>query len=130
MYELKPFSVRVYCGSLYTPDGRIIENPSILIDGDVFLKYGEFDVVNNYFSRVVEGYTSMLQSIHELGLIRFDKYSSSEFTVKDICYILRRCMEFSASGFAEKLRLNFGTSEFLDWLRSEQERIPLQVEEI
>ena len=110
---LRHDSPRVIFGSLFTGSGVIVEDVSLLIDGDILFKWGSYEDICVVHDKLVKTFISSGLSTDEISLIYFDRYSSSDFTINDICYILRRCLEFTGSGFASKLRTIWESEEFL-----------------
>lgn len=106
----------------------VVDNPSVLIDGDVVIMCGDYHDVDAYYTLLVKRFKDIGLDTSDISMIRFNSDVGNDFTIKDICYILRRCMEFTASGFASNLRTLWGTPKFLDWLRYEEKRVPLSVE--
>lgn len=104
-------------GSLYNPFHGRIEEPSIIIDGDVVLKIGSYPILRPY-------YDTLVQTFEDAVFIRFD---TQRIPIEDIAYIYRRCMEFTHTGFAYELVVNWGSADFLTWLTKEQTHIPLDI---
>lgn len=104
-------------GSLYNPFHGRIEEPSIIIDGDVVLKIGPYTILRPYYDTLVQA-----GPFEDAVFIRFDP---QKIPIEDIAYICRRCMEFTHTGFAYDLVVNWGSADFLTWLTEEQKRIPL-----
>lgn len=113
-------SYREYKGRVYNSADRLVDDPAILIDGDVVVKIDKYDIVNLYFSVL-----SSSECFADIILIRFD---DRKLEADSIAYIFRRCTEFTASGFARKLTETWGTSEFIEWLENEKRLVPLEVE--
>lgn len=128
-YEIKEYSVYVRDGNLYSREGKAISNPAMLVDGDCLLRYGEYDmVVRVYRNRLISAmklFDSSSNRVSSLKIIKFDV--GNGLNIEDIAYIFRRAAEFTATGFILNLVDNWGKAEFLDWLKKEEERIPIQV---
>lgn len=113
-------------GSLYRSDGSIIEDPAMLIDGDILLYLGEYARLN---AKLQTLQTIDVSCFMDLRLIRFQKGDTdNSLTTSDLAYIFRRAMEFTATGFVQNLSDHWGRADFLPWLRHEEIRIPLEVE--
>lgn len=110
-------------GKLYNYEGKEIIDPSILIDGDVLLRYGFGDTVESCFNRFLEASKRSGLETDSVCLIKFNEL----LPLEDILYIYVRGIEFTATGFLNSLRLKWGTDEFLPWLEEEKSRIPLSL---
>lgn len=106
-------------GTLYTASHTTIDEPSIIIDGDVVVKAGSYKLLQTYYGIML---TSEL--ISNAILIRFD---AQKLPIEDIAYIFRRCIEFTATGFAQQLVEHWGANHFQTWLAEEKKHIPLNV---
>lgn len=129
----------VRCDSLYRPDGTEIENPAILITkDDIFCKYGDVDLVTREFDRRVNAYASVgfTEEVANLVMVSFDTFLG--LPTETIAYIIRRGMEYTATGFVAKLAYlisnpnnykdaNEQASCIKTWLDAEIERIPIDV---
>ena len=104
-------------GSLYNPFHGRIEEPSIIIDGDVVLKIGPYTILRPY-------YDTLVQAFEDAVFIRFDP---QKIPIEAIAYICRRCMEFTHTGFAYELVVNYGSADFMTWLTKGQKHIPLDI---
>jgi hypothetical protein len=103
--------------SLYNPFHERIEEPSIIIDGDVCLKIGSYPILSLYYKELVQ-----VKPFKDAVFIRFDP---QKIPIEDIAYICHRCMEFTHTGFAYQFIVNWGSDKFLTWLMEEQKRIPI-----
>lgn len=113
-------SAYFYNGSLYTLTGRIIETPSVLVDAgmDMILTWGEPEDIRTEFNRItsaVPGFSERLEVIELSGL---DK--------KQACYVIRRMMEFTASGFVRALCAKSRDPDVMAWLEAEMTRVPIE----
>lgn len=125
MYNSRKGAVYVECGSLFNQNGIEIQNPALLIDGNILVAYGGLDIVNQKFEKVVNINRQAGINCNELVLISFDRYAHEDFGIDDICYIFRRAIEFTATQFIKNLVENWGTDEFISWIKREQKKLPI-----
>lgn len=129
VYKLQDFSVYIKDGSLYNSEGSIIEDPSILVDGDVLLCASSYKAALAYFNKMMEAFKKCGLKVNTLKLYRFSvDFKGIGLKVDDIAYIFRRALEFTGTGFVLNLQINWGNSNFKSWLRSEEVSIPLELE--
>lgn len=118
-------SAYLYCGSIYNARDQIVDTPSILIDGenDIFLGWGNTEAM----------YAKMKASnalFTTLGV-------ETPLTVVDLsplpkdvaCYIIRRMMEYTASGFVWRFLEHQDDPNALEWLAAEMQRVPIALEQ-
>lgn len=119
----------MYSGSIYNSEGCIIEEPAILVDRNtgVLHGWGNMDVVKAKFDRFAAAYSDadMGNELESLMMIELSKY---KVTREMACYIMRRAVEFTASGFIEALCRELAEGENpAAWLKAEMERLPLDL---
>lgn len=111
-------------------DGRIIERPAILVSKtqDMMFGYGDFDALDRKLATTAAAYRTagFPEEADDLLLIELDSYRMSR---EQACYIIRRAMEFTASGFILALCREISGGSPVEWLQSEMARIPLDLEE-
>lgn len=111
-------------------DGRIIERPAILVSKtqDMMFGYGDFDALDRKLATTAAAYRTagFPEEADDLLLIELDSYRMSR---EQACYIIRRAMEFTASGFILALYREISGGSPVEWLQSEMARIPLDLEE-
>lgn len=113
--------------------GCAIENPAILVDkdSDVLLKYGEANAVRKYYNRVLTSYQTTGRNPDNFVLIELDSEvydldsMSNSRTIQ--CYILKRAIEYSASGFLPNLIDHIAKGDVADWLEEQMQRVPLDL---
>lgn len=105
-------------GTLFTMAHVSIEEPSIIIDGDVVVKVGSYEWLYPYYKKMLEA------KLEDAVFIRF---YPQKLPIEDIAYIFRRCVEFTATGFVQQLVENWGSDDFQAWLTEEKKRVPLHV---
>ena len=122
-------------GSVYDAmHGNIIETPAIIVDtsSGCMHKYGEADNVRRrydemYRKLVAAGLKNMAGDLFYLEL------NPEFFTAEERCYVLRRCVEYSASPFpkelCERARTASSTDDVRTWLRAEMTRIPIRTDQ-
>lgn len=109
----------------------IIENPAILVSksDDVLHGWGEMENVEARFKKLVLGYSQagMTEEVNDLMFIELSQYKLSR---EMACYIMLRAVEFTATGFITNLcrELESGNDP-VAWLKSEMERIPIDINE-
>lgn len=122
-YEL----VYVRDGSLYGGCGNLIKEPSLVIDGDVLISANDYTVCLERYNHLSESLNLCGLSSSGLRLYKLDNGVDCDgLTVHDVAYIFRRAFNFTASGFLLDFQEKWGKSEFLVWLKSEEERVPLK----
>lgn len=56
------------------------------------------------------------------------EFGDTQLTVEDRCYLLRRCVEHTASGFQLELCQRLITNhDIIEYLRSEMQRVPINL---
>lgn len=113
-------SACLYAGSLYTPTGRIVETPSVLVDPgmDMILTWGEPECVQREFDRIDSAAPGLAKNLKIIEL--------SKLTKPQACYVIRRMMEFTASGFVTGLCRKLSEPDALSWLEAEMSRVPIE----
>ena len=115
-------------GTLFFPSGVGIQNPAILISrDDVFHKYGESKDVERDFQGRTEAYSrvGLGDESDKLMFISFDTFLG--IPIESVTYIIRRMMEYTATGFVSNFIKHIDEPDFLTWLESEMERVPIDV---
>ena len=113
------------CGSIYNARDQIVDNPSILIDGenDVFLGWGNAEAMYKKMKASSSLFTA-LKVESPLTVVELSPLP------KDVaCYILRRMMEYPASGFISQFLEHRDDPNALEWLASEMQRVPIALEQ-
>lgn len=107
-------------GTIISMHGKIIKSPTVLIDveEDTLIKWGDYESVYPVF----EKYASVMKGISTPALIEL-----SDLLPQDQCYIIRRMVEYTVSGFVRNLgeRVGANTKDILDWLHAEMQRNPI-----
>lgn len=113
-------SAYLYSGSLYSPTGRIVETPSVLVDPgmDMILTWGEPEYVQREFDRIDSAAPNLAKNLEIIEL--------SGLTKPQACYVIRRMMEFTASGFVTELCRKLSEPDALSWLKAEMSRVPIE----
>ena len=120
-----PKSAYLYCGSIYNARDQIVDNPSILIDGenDVFLGWGNAEAMYKKMKASSSLFTALTVE-SPLTVVELSPLP------KDVaCYILRRMMEYPASGFISQFLEHRDDPNALEWLASEMQRVPIALEQ-
>ena len=133
MQRRYPHNVYMYCGSIYDMDGCIIEDPALLIDRSTGCVhgYGRAESVAAKFEAMSSAYRKNGFEEEADGLLMLD-FSGAYYrgvTREEVCYVLRRAVEYTATSFQEGLCAHAMKDDFRDWLRSEMQRVPIDLEE-
>jgi len=115
----------IYIAEAETPVKRL----AIVIDGesDMLLTYG--DVC--YVQPKIDTFNAMAQKFAMAGLS--NPYSALcmvnafNLPIEKQCYMLRRCIEYTASGFCKNIYEHMDTGDLETWLDAEMARVPLDV---
>ena len=125
--------IYLYKGSIYDMNGSIIKHPALLFDkkDDCLQGFGEAENLIPKLHRMADafhrlGFPDMAAS---LMLIDFSNASFRRLTNEEICYILRRAIEFTATGFLTELAKHTINPDFKTWVQSEMKRIPIDLSE-
>lgn len=123
--------------AVYLENGDIINNytgtpikePAMVIDHETgcILSWGPKTSVYAAYLNMTEKYQNagMNDMAEQLMYIELDEM---HLTPEQRCYVLKRCVEYTASGFqtALCLKLQYGDSaRTLEWLNSEMSRVPI-----
>lgn len=123
----------MYCGSIYDQNDRIIENPAILMSKSTgtIMGWGNADTVNAKFKRAAAAYAQagLNDEATDLLLMDFSNAWFKGISNKEICYILRRAVEFTATPFQTGLCERAMSPDFRQWLASEMQRVPIDLEQ-
>lgn len=109
--------------------GAIIENPAIVVSGDTLIGWGDMEDMKPKFDRSAYGYSQagFTDELESLMLIELSGYKLDRETA---CYVMRRASEFTATGFIENLCVKLkGGTDPAEWLKSEMERVPVDLYE-
>ena len=110
--------------------GGIIERPAILVSKkeDTIHGWGNLDNVEARFKKYASAYkkAGMQEGLEDLMLIELSEF---KITREMACYVIRRAVEFIATGFIRNLchELTAG-SDPVAWLKSEMRRIPIDMD--
>lgn len=118
----------LYQGTLFFPSDVGIQNPAILISrDDVFHKYGESKDVERELQELIEAYSKigLHDESNKLIFISFDTFLG--IPMESVAYIIRRMMEYTATGFVSDFIKHIDKPDFLTWLESEMKRVPIDV---
>lgn len=118
---------RVECGSIYSADGRIVERPALVVDeaSDALLSWGEAAAVETKYLTLTRRLAEAGLDAGAVVMITMDDLALSR---EEQCYVVRRRVEYSASGFQSALcrELRSGRDP-RPWLRAEMARVPIDV---
>lgn len=126
-------NVYMFCGSIYDMNGRIIENPALLIDksSGCIHGYGDAENLTAKFVKMTTAYndTGMKDMADDLLLMDFSDTWYKGMSNEEVCYILRRAVEYTATSFLPALVEHCMKPDFQEWLRAEMTRFPINLEE-
>lgn len=114
--------------------GIPIERPAILIDKSTgcIHGWGNSDVVTAKFINAVSAYVKagMQEMADDLMVIDM---TNTVLSTEQKCYLLKRCVEYTASGFqTELVKIASGTTQLdniENWLTEQMKRVPIDLEE-
>lgn len=109
-----------------------IENPALLLDCETgaLFKWGNKDAVYASYIKASEAYqkTGALDMAERLMYIELD---AMQLTPEQRCYILKRCIQYTASRFqtelCSKIQHDTGDGACIAWLNAEMARVPLDL---
>lgn len=114
----------VESGSIYNNIAeKFIDRPAILLDAETgtVLRWGEFAACSETFDTTHAAFKS---NGIPCDLLMLD-LSDSPLNADEVCYLIRRCVEYTASGFQSALCEHVRLGDAEDWLRSEMRRVPI-----
>lgn len=112
---------------MITSTGQMINHLAMLFDTDTgcIHAWGERDSVEHKYKRMVSTMEAAGMNTKCILLVEF---GDTQLTVEDRCYILKRCVEHTASGFQLELCQRLITNrDLIKWLRSEMHRVPINL---
>lgn len=113
---------------LHRMDGVVVKDPAILVDGDVFLKYGEIEDVRKFFNAHVEIFKATRgKKAYKKGECKIDMVDLGNLSKEDACYIISRGIAYTATGFLENLRCKYKCEDFQEWLEEERKLVEIKV---
>lgn len=102
-------------------NGFGIERPTMLVDtdSDVLLNYGNYADVKTKFDKYT-GKNIPAELKSSIAMFTFDTLPN-----KAIIYILKRAINYTASGFVKNLAKKYCEPDFQTWLNAEMLRVPI-----
>ena len=127
MQEQERRSPYLYRGSIYSPAGTAIDRPAVLIDheSDILIKYGNADDVEASFDR------AMASPVLSKGLAMIELGSGmpgSPSSREQQCYILKRAVEYTASGFCRGLYEHALDGTLAEWIARKMSDMPIRLD--
>lgn len=126
-------NVYLFCGSIYNMEGCIIENPALLVDKSTGCVhgYGDAGSVSAKFMNMATAYNQngLKEMADDLLLMDFSNAYYKGVSNEEICYILRRAVEYTATSFQTALCEHATKPDFKEWLKAEMDRVPIDLEE-
>ena len=100
-----------------------IEHPALLLDyeSDLLMKYGEAEYVQGFLSRVAAANSEYAASLSVLEL------NTLLFTPEECAYVIKRALEYSASGFVRTIQERMLDGSLKSWISSAMMRVPLEI---
>lgn len=121
----------VQYGSIYSNSDAIIENPAVVLSFDpnvtTLLYWGDLPNVQAKFDNLIKRYSAAKMPTDNILLVELNHPQMSR---EEQCYILRRCIEYTASHFQVKfssILLGLDKTDLLKWLREEMAKVPIDV---
>ena len=113
--------IREEYGTIFV-NGFGLERPALLVDteSDVLLAYGNYIDVKTKFDKYT-GKKVPTELKKNIAMFTFDNLPN-----KDVIYILRRAIDYTASGFIRNLAQKYCEPDFMDWLKAEMLRVPVE----
>lgn len=116
-----------------TSDGVCLNHPAVQIiaEDDVFVRFGEYETLNDRVNRECNEAFSQRDAILEMGIPFImpvqTVISLENFESATACYVIRRMVEYSASGFVSKFFQKIQEPDVDAWLNAEMTRVPIDV---
>ena len=118
---------KVIDGSIYTCNGNILEHPALAIDQETgtLISWGDLEMVERKYEKTLAAYATAGLPAGKLCIVAMD---DAKFTREEQCYVIRRCVEYTASGFQTELcRQAASGTDPKAWLAAELARGPIDV---
>lgn len=119
---------RIKNGSiLITSTGRMINHLAMLFDTNTGCvhAWGERGSVEHKYKRMVSAMKAAGMNTKCILLVEF---GDTQLTVEERCYLLKRCVDYTAYGFQLELCQRLMTNrDLIKWLRSEMQRVPINL---
>lgn len=118
-------------GSIYNSHtGCIIEHPAILFDKDsaVVLSWGDAETVKAKLLSTASAYSKAGMDYAKDCLLMLE-FNGFGLTREEQCYIMRRAVEHTATGFQKELCEHALKEDFREWLKNEMSKLPLDLTE-
>lgn len=107
---------------VHRDSGIPVVEPAILFDADCGTLHGA-----GSYESLEKKYQKMMKRLEQSGIkwnLIFIRLADT-LSLDEQCYVLRRCIETSASQFPLQLYRHFNDGDALEWLRSEMERVKI-----
>lgn len=110
--------------SRYAETGML--RPAVLIHGpdDMILKYGDYDKLLPALTM----YTKSYQSLGEKAAAGLQLVALDALSAEKQCYVINRMMNYTSSGFVTAFSEHIHSSDCMEWLNAEIERVPIDLE--
>ena len=107
----------IFNGKVYFK-GSEVEDVTVFIDGDTLMKWGSCKDVYEYYKT----YMAVLGKQSDFLVVNLN---SLGITSDDCCYIIRRLLEYTATGFGNMIRSKVYNTDFSEWLNEEKIAFPI-----
>lgn len=94
-----------------TRGNKRVDFPTLLIDDDTLVLWGEYDIIQQYYSAVSIGDTA--------GVLHTKIIELDFLTAEMQAYVINRMMNFTMSGFARNFVKQSENNLGLTWLKNE-----------
>lgn len=114
-------------GSIYdNMSDEVLEHPAFILDAETgtLHVYGNIADVRHRYDTMINRMSKVGMSINGLLLVEMDNLAMSR---EEQCYVLKRCIEYTASSFQRDLCIHLYHGDVVDWVRSEMVRFPLDL---
>lgn len=107
----------------FTATDKAVKDLALMIDidSDVLLSYGDPETVNQKLNALTDKAKTLFGNLAILQL------KTDNFTAEQRCYVIRRAVEYTATGFCKALAEHAKTGDFTEWLNAEMAKLPLDL---
>jgi len=105
---------------LYTSNGDKIDKPSICVDGDCALFWGDNDKIIKRYGIMSKGLDVFNDEECDWNLNFIPLWE--KLSIEDCCFVINNAYNDTSSGFIRNLGEKFNTDELQEWLNKEKKR--------
>lgn len=103
--------------------GEFLENPSILVDGNVLLGVGEFNILLYKHKALITAFKKVGLDASEIFLLPL----LNRLDVEDACYVINVSLNYTGVDFVKKFASMYFSNNLYTWLGTDKERRVLQI---